>query len=75
MAIIHELKNGIDVETPLGYGKCIAWIDYGPDVNTVWKVVLYKDGRVRNFYDDDVYVYPNKMDGGEIIPNFEKDNI
>jgi hypothetical protein len=72
---IHELKNGIDVETPLGYGKCIAWIDYGPDVNTVWKVVLYKDGRVRNFYDDDVYVYPNKMDGGEIIPNFEKNNI
>jgi hypothetical protein len=72
---IHELKNGIDVETPLGYGKCIAWIDYGSDVNTVWKVVLYKDGRVRNFYDDDVYVYPNKMDGGEIIPNFEKNNI
>lgn len=74
MAIIHELRNSIDVECPLGYGKCIAWIDYGPDVNTVWKVILYEDGRVRNFYDDDVYVYPNKMDGGEIKPNFEKNN-
>ena len=74
LAIIHELNNPIDVETPLGYGKCIAWIDYGPDVNTVWKVVLYKDGRVRNFYDDDVYVYPNKMDGGEIEPNFKNMN-
>ena len=64
--MIHELRNTIDVETPLGYGKAIAWIDYGSDVNTVWKVVLYKNGSVRNFYDDDILVYPNKMDGGEL---------
>ena len=54
--MIHELKNQIDVETPLGYGKAIAWIDYGSQVNTVWKVVLYADGKVRNFYDDDIFV-------------------
>jgi len=64
--MIHELRNTIDVETPLGFGKAIAWIDYGSDVNTVWKVVLYKNGSVRNFYDDDILVYPNKMDGGEL---------
>ena len=64
--MIHELKNTIDVETPLGYGKAIAWIDYGSGLNTVWKVVLYKNGSVRNFYDDDILVYPNKMDGGEL---------
>jgi hypothetical protein len=63
---IHELNNTIDVETPLGYGKAIAWLDYGSDINTVWKVVLYKNGSVRNFYDDDILVYPNKMDGGEL---------
>jgi hypothetical protein len=68
--MILQLSTPIDVETPLGYGKAIAWIDYGPDTNTVWKVVFYKDGSVRNFYDDDIYVYPNKMDGGEIsLPN------
>ena len=67
--MILQLKNPIDVETPLGYGKCIAWIDYGSDVNTVWKVVLYANGSVRNFYDDDIFVYPNKMDGGDIIPS------
>lgn len=61
---IHELINTIDVETPLGYGKAIAWIDYGSQVNTVWKVILYDSGMVRNFYDDDILVYPNKMDGG-----------
>ena len=61
---IHELINTIDVETPLGYGKTIAWIDYGSQTNTVWKVILYDSGMVRNFYDDDILVYPNKMDGG-----------
>lgn len=64
--MIYQLPNPIDVHTPLGYGKAIAWIDYGPDINTVWKVVFYKDGKVRNVYDDDVLVYPNKMDGGDI---------
>ena len=73
-ATIQELYNPIDVHTPLGYGKAIAWIDYGSDTNTVWKVVLYEDCKVRNFYDDDIRVYPNLMDGGKIeIPeNWKK---
>lgn len=70
MATILQLQNTIDVHTPLGYGKCIAWIDYGSDTNTVWKVVLYATGQPRNFYDDAILVYPNAMDGGEIkIPD------
>jgi hypothetical protein len=67
---IHELNNTIDVETPLGYGKAIAWLDYGSDTNTVWKVILYNNGMVRNFYDDDILVYPNKMDGGSIDKDY-----
>lgn len=63
---IYELNNPIDVHTPLGYGKAIAWIDYGVDTNTIWKVVFYEDGCVRNFYDDEIRVYPNKMSGGDI---------
>lgn len=62
--MIHELRNTIDVWTPLGYGKAIAWIDYGSEVNTVWKVVLYDGGKVRNFFDDDIEVYANLMKGG-----------
>lgn len=70
---IHELVNPIEVHTPLGRGKAIAWLDYGVDTNTVWKVILYEDGKVRNFYDVDIRVYPNKMDGGEIqIPEHWK---
>mgnify|MGYP003478487233 FL=1 len=71
MTTIHRLNPAIDVHTPLGYGKAIAWIDYGPEVNTVWKVVLYESGKPRNFYDDEVLVYPNAMDAEEnnlVIP-------
>jgi len=69
---IHELNNPIDVECPLGYGKAIAWIDYGTNTNTVWKVVLYDNCMVRNFYDDDILVYPNSMDGGRLDTNYFK---
>ena len=68
--MILQLKNTIDVLTPLGYGKAIAWIDYGTEINTVWKVVLQHNGMVRNFYDTDILVCPNKMDGGSIDKNY-----
>lgn len=64
--VITELREPLDCHTPLGYGKAIAWIDSGSQINTIWKVVFYEDGRVRNFYDDDIRVYPNPMDGGKI---------
>jgi hypothetical protein len=72
---IHELNNVIYVETPLGYGKAIAWIDYGSELNTVWKVVLHDSGIVRNFYDTDIIVLPNKMDGGSHDKNYFKNKI
>lgn len=72
---IHELNNVIYVKTPLGYGKAIAWIDYGSELNTVWKVVLHDSGIVRNFYDTDIIVLPNKMDGGSYDKNYFKNKI
>lgn len=68
--MILQLEQTIDVLTPLGYGKAIAWIDYGTDTNTIWKVVCYDTGRVRNFYDDDILVYPNEMDGGKVDEDY-----
>ena len=68
--MILQLEQTIDVLTPLGYGKAIAWIDYGRDTNTIWKVVCYDTGRVRNFYDDDILVYPNEMDGGKVDEDY-----
>lgn len=58
--VVTELKNPIDVFIrKIGYCKCIAWIDYGPEVNTMWKCRVYETGRVINAYDDDVIIYPN----------------
>lgn len=67
MTTIHELTNPIDVHCPKGYGKAIAWIDYGSDVNTVWKIMLYKSGKIINVYDDEILVYPNYMNGESTI--------
>jgi len=64
--IIHELKTPIWVETPLGKGKCICWIDYNVDTNTIWKIVFIEDGSVRNFDDVDIRVIPNYMNGEKI---------
>lgn len=60
--ILHRLIPTIPVHTPLGSGNALAWIDMTEDVNSIWKVRL-EDGRVRNFYDDDILVYNNPMNG------------
>lgn len=72
MAVIHELNNPIAVNTPKGDGKCIAWIDYGPETNTVWKVRMEETGRPINFFDDDILIYPNPMNGEKNIKPFHK---
>lgn len=64
---IHELKNQIDVHCPKGYGKAIAWMDYGASVNTVWKIRLHETGRVINVFDDEILIYPNPMNGEKEI--------
>lgn len=60
--VIHRLIPTIGVHTPLGEGSAIAWIDMSENLNTIWKVRL-EDGRVRNFYDDEILIYPNPMNG------------
>ena len=73
--MIHELKNTIDVHTPLGIGEAIFLIDYGLNINTVWVVRLQR-GEVKHFYSDDIRIYANPMDGNgwdiEIPKNWKK---
>lgn len=75
MTTIHELNNQIAVWTPLGDAKAIAWTDYGPDVNTCWKCRIDATEEVRNFFDDDILMYPNAMNGEPTIPESAKENI
>jgi hypothetical protein len=61
--MILQLNPTLDVHTPLGYGKAMFLIDRSEQINSIWKVRMYDSGKMINFYDDDILIYPNKMDG------------
>lgn len=61
--MILQLNPTLDVHTPLGYGKAMFLIDRSEQINSIWKVRMYGSGKMINFYDDDILIYPNKMDG------------
>lgn len=45
---IHEFRQPIAVDTPLGKGYAFMVTDYGWTSNTVWTVALL-DGQIRHF--------------------------
>lgn len=55
--MIHELRQPIEVETPLGPGVAFLIIDYGWAINTCWVVIL-ENGQVKHFDANDVLVDP-----------------
>ena len=61
--MILQLNPTLDVHTPLGYVKAMFLIDRSEQINSIWKVRMYDSGKMINFYDDDILIYPNKMDG------------
>jgi hypothetical protein len=63
---IHRLVPTIDVETPIGSGTAIAWVEYGDSVNTCWKVRMGATGQPVNFWDDDIRICANLMNGEKI---------
>jgi len=60
--MIYQLPNPIDVATKLGDGTCIAIIDYGIDLNSVW-IVRFPGGEIKHLLSDDIRVYGNPMYG------------
>lgn len=50
-----ELRQPIEVKTPLGDGVAFLIIDYGWAANTCWVVIL-KDGKVKHFDSNDIVV-------------------
>ena len=47
--MIHEFRNPMPVETPLGYGMVVYVRDGGSFANDVFAVVLDQDGELRHF--------------------------
>lgn len=46
--MIHEFRNPMPVETPLGYGMVVYVRDGGSFANDVFAVVLDRDGSLRH---------------------------
>lgn len=55
---IHEFKQPLEVDTPLGRGIALLFIDYGWGANSCWVVVL-GTGIVKHFESNDIVFMPN----------------
>lgn len=49
MTVIHEIEQGMYLNTPHGEGIALFIIDYGPQMNTVWVVANREDGAIRHY--------------------------
>jgi hypothetical protein len=58
-----QLNPPIYVTTPLGEGHALVLLDYGPNLNTVWLVHLFADGRVVHVDSSEIRVFGNPMYG------------
>lgn len=61
--MIHEFRNPIPVETPIGYGMLIYVRDGGAFCNDVFAVVLDKDGIIRHMTTDQFKLVRNDTFG------------
>jgi hypothetical protein len=58
-----QLNPPIHVTTPLGEGDALLIIDYGCNLNTVWVIHLFAEGKVSHFDSSDVRIMGNLMYG------------
>jgi|TARA_B100001741_G_C16476706_1_gene562841 hypothetical protein len=61
--VIQRISPEIYVNTPAGEGHAMFLIDYGPMINTVWIVHLFKDGSVIHVDSPEVKIMGNQMYG------------
>ena len=59
MTAIHEIQQGMYVETPHGEGVPLFLIDYGPQMNTIWVIANVKDGQIRHYDSSDIKLTTN----------------
>lgn len=59
MTSIHEIQQGMFVETPHGEGMALFLIDYGPHINSIWVVANCKDGQIRHYDSSDIKLTTN----------------
>ena len=63
MASILQLDPPYYVTTPLGEGHAVLLLDYGPNINTVWIVHIFEDGKIVHVDSSEVRMMGNPMYG------------
>lgn len=59
--MIVQLNPPIWVRTPKGDGQAVLIIDYGPNLNSIWKVALFATGEIINVDDGEIRLWGNEM--------------
>lgn len=59
MTAIHEIQQGMFLNTPHGESIALFIIDYGPQINTVWVVANKLDGSIRHYDSNQITLTKN----------------
>lgn len=59
MTAIHEIQQGMFLNTPHGESIALFIIDYGPQINTVWVVANKLDGSIRHYDSNQITLTQN----------------
>lgn len=59
MTVIHEIQQVMWVDTPHGMGQALFLIDYGVQNNIIFVVALEKDGSVKHYDTNQIFLSTN----------------
>ena len=59
MTTIHEIQQGLWVETPHGDGQALFLIDYGPHQNTIYVVALQGSREIKHYESNQLKICVN----------------
>lgn len=59
MTAIHEIQQVMWIDTPHGIGQALFLIDYGPHNNIIFVVALEKDGTIKHYDSNQVFLATN----------------
>ena len=59
MTVIHEIQQVMWVDTPHGMGQALFLIDYGVQNNIIFVVALEKDGSIKHYDTNQIFLSTN----------------
>ena len=70
--MILQLKPVIEVDTPKGRGHAEFLLDYGPEADLLWVVVIRDTGEIWTFRNSDIRATANVSIGRKLAARIEQ---